>query len=166
VSRNTRAGLLGGVGSACYRHRWLTVLMWVAGTACLITLWMQFGAAPQNNFSGSDRGQTLLNEHFARQSGDTLTLAIRSGAAITSQAVKARVTGALTPFRQAADVTSVTDPYATPGQVSADGHIAFATVQFDVPGSSIGSRSSRSGLGSPPPCSSTRRWCGWSWSPR
>jgi RND superfamily putative drug exporter len=111
--------------------------MWLAGTACLITLWLQFGAAANNNFTGSDPGQSLLNEHFARQSGDTLTLAIRSQAAMTSPAVKARVTRALTPFRQAPDVTSVTDPYATPGQLAADGHIGYASVQFDVPGSSI-----------------------------
>jgi RND superfamily putative drug exporter len=113
--------------------------MWLAGTACLITLWLQFGAAANNNFTGSDPGQTLLNEHFARQSGDTLTLAIRSQAAMTSPAVKARVTRALTPFRQAPDVTSVTDPYATPGQLAADGHIGYASVQFDVQGSSIAS---------------------------
>ena len=133
MSRN----VLSGIGSACYRHRRLTVLMWVAGTACLITLWMQFGAAAQNSFTGSDRGQTLLNEHFTRQSGDTLTLAIRSDAPVTSAPVKTRVTRALTPFRQAPGVTSVTDPYTTPGDVAADGHIAYASVQFDVPGSSI-----------------------------
>jgi len=38
-------GLLGGLGAACYRHRWVTVLAWLAGLACLITLWMRFGAA-------------------------------------------------------------------------------------------------------------------------
>jgi uncharacterized membrane protein YdfJ with MMPL/SSD domain len=134
---STNSGLLGRIGSGCYRHRWVTVAMWLAGTACLITLWLQFGAAAQNDFTGSDPGQTLLNEHFAGQSGDTLTLAIRSQAAITSPAVKARVTGALTPFRQAPHVTSVTDPYLTPGHLAADGHIGYASVQFDVQGSSI-----------------------------
>ncbi len=134
---STNPGMLGEVGSACYRHRWLTVLVWIAGVASLITLWTRFGAAAQNDFTGSDPGQTLLNQHFARQSGDTLTLAIRSGAPVTSPAVQARVTGALAPFRQALDVTGVTDPYTTPGHVSADGHIAYATIQFDVPGASI-----------------------------
>ena len=130
-------GVLGRVGSACYRHRWLTVLVWIAGVASLITLWTRFGAAAQNDFTGSDPGQTLLNQHFARQSGDTLTLAIRSDATITSPAVQARVTGALAPFRRAPHVTGVADPYTTPGHLSADGHIAYATIQFDVPGASI-----------------------------
>ena len=134
---STNPGLLGRVGSACYRHRWITVLVWIAGVASLITLWTRFGAAAQNDFTGSDPGQTLLNQHFARQSGDTLTLAIRSDATVTSPAVQARVTGALAPFRQAPHVTAVTDPYTTPGHVSADGHIAYATIQFDVQGASI-----------------------------
>jgi len=134
---STNPGLLGRVGSACYRHRWITVLVWIAGVASLITLWTRFGAAAQNDFTGSDPGQTLLNQHFARQSGDTLTLAIRSDATVTSPAVQARVTGALAPFRQAPHVTGVTDPYTTPGHVSADGHIAYATIQLDVQGASI-----------------------------
>src|SRR6516225_7723106 len=134
---STNPGLLGALGAACYRHRWVTVLAWIAGVACLITLWMRFGAAAQNSFTSNDPGQALLNEHFAAQSGDTLTLAIRSDAPVTSPAVQARVTQALAPFRQAAHVTGVSNPYTTPGQLSADGHIAYATIQFDVPGSSI-----------------------------
>src|SRR5579863_805189 len=134
---STNSGVLGALGSACYRHRWITVLAWIAGVACLITLWMRFGAAADNSFTGNDPGQTLLDEHFAQQSGDTLTLAIRSQAPVTSQPVQADVTRALAPFQQAAHVTGVTDPFTTPGQVSADGHIAYATIQFDVQGSNI-----------------------------
>ena len=132
-----RPGVLGTVGRACYRHRWITLAAWIVGTACLITLWIQFGAPANNNLAGTDQGQTILDQHFPRQSGDTLTLAIRSAAPVTSAAVKERVTGALTPFRNARYVTAVTDPYTTPGQVSRDGHIAFASVQFSVPQTSI-----------------------------
>ena len=72
----TNSGLLGGLGAACYRRRWLTVLAWIAGLACLVTLWARFGAAAQNGFTGNDPGQALLGEHFAARSGDTLMLAI------------------------------------------------------------------------------------------
>ena len=129
--------MLGGLGAACYRHRWLTVVVWIAGVACLITLWMGFGAAADNSFTGSDPGQALLNEHFAAQSGDTLTLAIRSAEKITSPGVQARVTQALAPFRAAPHVTGVSDPYTTPGHLAADGHIAYASVQFNIGGSDI-----------------------------
>ena len=132
-----RPGVLGTLGRACYRHRWLTLITWLVGVACLIFLWTGFGAPAQNNFTGNDPGQTLLNQHFHRQSGDTLTLAIRSTAPVRSAAVRARVTSALVPFAHAAHVTAVASPYQGSGQISADGHIAFATIQFGVPGTSI-----------------------------
>jgi uncharacterized membrane protein YdfJ with MMPL/SSD domain len=135
--QGTNPALLGRIGRTCYRHRWLTLLTWIVGVACLITLWTRFGAPAQDNFAGSDPGQTQLNEHFQRQSGDTLTLAIRSSGSITSPAVQARVTSALTPFERAAHVTEVSNPYQVPGQISSDGHIAFATVQFNVASTKI-----------------------------
>jgi hypothetical protein len=46
--------------------------------------------------------QTLLNQHFARQSADTLTLAIESQQKITDPAVKASVAQALAPFANGA----------------------------------------------------------------
>jgi len=124
--------MLGGLGAACYRHRWLTVVIWVAGVACLITLWLQFGAAADNSFTGSDPGQALLNEHFAAQSGDTLTLAIRSEEQITAPGIQKRVTRALAPFRAAPHVTGVSKL-----NVAADGHIGYVSVQFNIQGSDI-----------------------------
>src|SRR5262249_13320834 len=131
-------GPVGLLGRACYRHRWITLLVWLAGVACLITLWTTFGAPAQDNPGNSDPGQTLLNEHFPHASGDTLTLASDCRAPLSAPGTRARIEAALVPFAHAAHVTSVTDPYRTPGQISRDGHIAFATVQFGVPSTSIG----------------------------
>src|SRR5690349_17693685 len=128
---------LGRIGSGCYKHRWVTVLVWIAGVASLITLWTRFGAAAQNDFTGSDPGQTLLNQHFSRQSGDTLTLAIESQQKITDPAVTTRVTQALAPFADAPHVTGVAGPYTTPGHLAPNGHIGYATIQFDVSGARI-----------------------------
>src|ERR1700733_6935643 len=133
----TNPALLGRIGRTCYRHRWLTLFTWIVGVACLITLWTRFGAPAQDNFTGSDPGQTLLNQHFHQQSGAPLPLAIRSNDPIGSPAVRARVTSALTPFARAPHVTSVTSPYQAAGQISAHGHVAFAVVQFGVPSSKI-----------------------------
>ena len=133
----SRPAILGPLGRACFRHRWLTPLTWIVGVACLITLWTRFGAPAQNSFTGSDPGQTLLNQHFHRQSGDTLTLAIRSNDPIGSPAVRARITSALTTIARAPHVTSVTSPYQAAGQISAHGHVAFAVVQFGVPSTGI-----------------------------
>jgi putative drug exporter of the RND superfamily len=130
-------GLLGGLGRACYRHRKTTVGAWIAGVAVLITLWLRFGAPADNSFTGNDPGQTLLNQHFARQSGDTLTLAIRSDRPVTDSAVRDRVAVTLATYAKAPNVTGVTSPYTTHGQISTGGHIAFASVQFSVQGSGI-----------------------------
>jgi uncharacterized membrane protein YdfJ with MMPL/SSD domain len=136
-SAPARVGVLGRVGRTCYRHRVVTVFAWIVLVVSLIVLWMSFGAAADDNFGGSDPGQAVLNAHFHRQSGDALTLAISSTAPIDSPAVKARITSALVPFEHAAGVTSVTNPFEVPGQISRGGHIAFATVQFGVQGSKI-----------------------------
>jgi RND superfamily putative drug exporter len=130
--------MLGGLGRACYRRRWLTLLVWLAGVAGLIFLWQSYGASPNDTYTGNDPGQALLAKHFPRASGDTLTLAIRSQAPVGSPAVRSRVTAALAPFERAAHVSEVSDPYRAPGQISRDGHIAFATIGFDVPSASIG----------------------------
>jgi uncharacterized membrane protein YdfJ with MMPL/SSD domain len=132
-----RPGFLGRVGRGCYRRRWLTLVVWIVGLACLVTLWTRFGAGYDNNFNGSDPGQAILNTHFHRQSGDQLTLAIRSSQDINSPAVRARVDNALPAFERAAGVTSVASPYQVPSQISRDGHIAFATIGFSKPGASI-----------------------------
>jgi RND superfamily putative drug exporter len=137
IHQPARSGIVGPLGRACFRHRRLTVIAWIVGVACLITLWTRLGAPAQNDFTGSDPGQTLLNQHFHQQSGDGLTLAIHSAAPVGSPAVRARVTSALIPFTRAAHVTSVTSPYQAAGQISANGHEAFAIVQFGVPSSKI-----------------------------
>jgi putative drug exporter of the RND superfamily len=118
----TRLNSMGTLGLTCYRYRKSTLVGWIAAVACLITLWIQFGAAAQDTFTGNDPGQTLLNQHFARQSGDTLTLAVRSTAPID----RARVAQALAPFREAAHVTGLSSLH-----VAKDGRIGFVTIQFD-----------------------------------
>ncbi|MGW2643508.1 MMPL family transporter [Streptomyces sp. NPDC001393] len=125
---------LGIVGRACFRHRWITLMAWIAALACLVTLWQLYGAAPDNDFNTSDPGQTLLDQHFHQQSGDRFTLAIKSTAPVTDASVRSRVGTAIAPLRGAPHVTEVSDPYT---HVSRNGHIAFATVQFDEPGASI-----------------------------
>jgi len=105
-----RTGLPGRACPGCYRRRGLTLVVWTIGLACLVTLWTRFGAGYDNNFSGSDPGQAVLGAHFHRQSGDQLTLAIRSSQPISSAAVRARVDAALPAFERAAGVTSVASP--------------------------------------------------------
>ncbi len=137
LSPATPPGFLGRIARTCHRHRWLTLSGWIAILAYLIVMWMQFGAPADNNFTATDPGTKLINSHFAPQSGDRLTLAIRSAQPVDTAAARGRITKALIPFARAPHVTSVGSPYQARGQISADRHIAFATVQFGVPASKI-----------------------------
>ena len=38
----TGPSLIGALGRACYRHRWITLFVWLAGAASLTTLWTSF----------------------------------------------------------------------------------------------------------------------------
>jgi putative drug exporter of the RND superfamily len=138
----SRPAVLGRIARTCHRHRWLTLFAWIAVVAYLIVMWMEFGAPADNNFTSADPGTKLINQHFPRQSGDALTLAIRSAQPITAPAVRDRVNTALTQFLQAPHIAAVNSPYQVPGQISANGHIAFATVHFNeaaaaIPGSEV-----------------------------
>ena len=48
--RDPGPGPIGLLGRACYRHRWITIFVWLAGVACLITLWTRFGAPAQDKW--------------------------------------------------------------------------------------------------------------------
>ena len=124
--------LLGTIARISYRRRWLALGGWLLMVAFLIVAWNRFGAQPDNNFTSTDPGTALINQHFPRQSGDALTLAIRSARPVASTEVRSRVTGELTSLAHAPHVTAVGGPYQVPGRISVDGHIAFATVAFDV----------------------------------
>ena len=48
------------------------MLTWLAGLACLVTLWTRFGAPADDNFTGSDPGQISRDGHIALPCPDLL----------------------------------------------------------------------------------------------
>jgi uncharacterized membrane protein YdfJ with MMPL/SSD domain len=130
-----RTGPLARLALACYRHRRLTVAAWAVAVAALVASWVQFGAAGEDDFTLDGTAQHLMDEHFPRQSGDTLTLVVRAGSGVDTPEVRRRVDALVDAVARAPHVTSVASPYERPGQVSADRRVAFATVQFDEPAS-------------------------------
>ena len=108
-------GLLGRIGRTATGTGGSPCSPGSSGWHVLIVLWTGFGAPAKNSFTGSDPGQTVLDQHFPRQSGDTLTLAIRSSEGIDSPAVRARVT-ARSPRSPRAACYSVAGPYRCPAR--------------------------------------------------
>ena len=131
-------GGLARLAGWCYDHR-PPGRSWAGSWSC----WpsspspASVGSAFSNNFtsgnSPSQRAQNLLAQRFPAQAGDTADVVIHTSGQVKDPANAAtidRLVGALTPLP---DVTSVRSPLS-PGaehQVSADGHTAFAVVQFD-----------------------------------
>ncbi|TDD66171.1 MMPL family transporter [Actinomadura rubrisoli] len=120
----------------CYRRRRLTVSAWIAGTIAVLVLGFGFAADPLNDFSGGGSGsakaEDLLKDHFPKQSGDSITLAVRAGGGVRSPEARAKVEQAVDRLAKTPHVSSVASPYDAPGQISPDGRTAFATADLDV----------------------------------
>ena len=73
----------------------------------------------------------LLEERFPSQAGDTAQIVVRADAGVADPAIQARVEALLAEAATLPGVIAVDSPYANPANVSADGTIAYATVQYE-----------------------------------
>jgi RND superfamily putative drug exporter len=131
-----RPGPLGRIADVSFRHRGRTVLAWVAALLVAVALSAAFGGDFEADYSapGSDssRAQTLLQERFPAQAGDTVDVVVRAGAGVQSPAARADVTALLAALSHVPHVATVDDPYAVPGAISPDGRTLVAHLRLDV----------------------------------
>ena len=131
-----RPGPLGQLADLTYRHRLLTVLAWVAALALSVVLAGAFGGEFKADYSapGSDSSaaQTLLEDEFPAQSGDTVDVVVRTAGPATAAAVRTDVRSLLTKLAAVPHVVGIEDPYASPGGVSPDGRTVVAHARLDV----------------------------------
>ena len=122
----------------CIDHRRFVILGWIAVAIAALALSGAVGSRYATNFSlpgtESQRAADLLKRDFPAQAGDSdqIVFAAKQGK-VSDPAVRARITPMLASVAKLPHVTGVVSPYAAAGAraVSADGHIAFATVNFD-----------------------------------
>ncbi|MBS2963973.1 MMPL family transporter, partial [Actinocrinis puniceicyclus] len=121
----------------CHAHRLVVVLLWIALLVGLGSAVLASGSSYSNSFSlkntESAKASQLLDTAFPGHGGDSATVVWHDSAApVRDPAVKARVTTALDSIARLPGVLSVSSPYvaAETGQVSADGHTAYASVQL------------------------------------
>ena len=126
-------GLLRRVGRACARHALIVVVGWLIVAAALLMANKAFGGSYADNFSlpntSAQDGLDLLHGHQPSAAGFASKIVIQT----PSDAVSTRrdaITQSITRLRAMPHVLSVSDPLATPGAVSADGHTAIANVYF------------------------------------
>jgi putative drug exporter of the RND superfamily len=126
----------------CFRHRFMVIAAWVVVLAGLGV----FGQAVKSNYSnsfslpgtGSTMAQQLLARAVPSQAGDSDTIVWQvSAGTVRDTAVRTRMTSVLNRIATMPEVAGVVSPYSPQGagpggagQISRDGRIAFAMVNF------------------------------------
>ncbi|MFK0107350.1 MMPL family transporter [Streptomyces sp. NPDC091217] len=128
----------------CVRHRLAVVLLWLlalggTGAAAAVT-----GSAYSDDYevpgTESGRATQLLREGFAHLGGDSDTVVWHTGSgSVRAAPVEQTMTGVLDEIAGLPGVAAVTGPYGgrDTGQISRDGHTAYAVITFDRPAEDI-----------------------------
>ena len=120
----------------CNRHRWRTFLVWLAALVVLQGIAASVGTKKISSFrlpgTESQRAYDLLASHFPAQKGDTdqIVFHARSGK-LTDPATKARINAALQKTEAAPHVRSVDSLFGPRGQITKDGTIGVASLNYD-----------------------------------
>jgi RND superfamily putative drug exporter len=127
-----------GLSRWCFRHRWPVLAAWLIALVVLVGI----ATAAKSDYSSqfqlpntpSAQALNLLQANFHAASGDSdqIVLQAKSGT-VRTPAVEAAASKMLRQVAALPHVTGVQSPYGPTGarQISRDGTIAFATVQFD-----------------------------------
>ena len=121
----------------CTGHRKTVILAWVVALVGVGMLSGSVGAKFSEDFklpaSDSQEAFDLLEEKFPAQSGETATIVYRAPAGVEIASVQRKMEGVFTQVEAVPHVSEVVSPYGPEGvaEVSEDGEIAYATVQFD-----------------------------------
>ncbi|MGW3656350.1 MMPL family transporter [Streptomyces sp. NPDC005151] len=122
----------------CIRHRLLAVLIWLLALGGAATAAGFAGSAYSNNYevpgTESGRATELLKSGFTDLGGDTDTVVWHTtDSTVRAADVRQTMTRTLHAIERLPGVGGVTGPYGASGagQISADGHTAYATITFD-----------------------------------
>ncbi len=136
--------LFGRLARVAYRHKWLVVGGWALALVAVFVLMRALPATYETKFSlpgsESQRALDLLKQRYPARSGSSGQIVFHTDAsapALTDPAVTQQVTGIVEQAKALPAVSAVTSPFDQPGAVSADGHTAFATVQYAVDSHSL-----------------------------
>ncbi|MFE7355692.1 MMPL family transporter [Streptomyces sp. NPDC057543] len=122
----------------CIKHRLIAVLIWLFALGGTATAAGFAGSAYSNNYDvpGTEAGRAadLLKSGFTNLGGDTDTIVWHtSDSTVQAADVRQTMTSTLHAVEELPGVGAVTGPYGASGagQISEDGHTAYATVTFE-----------------------------------
>src|SRR6478672_8421654 len=119
----------------CNHHRWRTFLCWLLALVVIQVIASSVGTKQISSFrlpgTESQRAYDLLAEHFPAAKGDTdqLVFKARSGT-LKDPENKAQIEAALKKVAAAPSVASVQSPFSQGGQLTKDGRIGVATLNY------------------------------------
>jgi len=131
---STHVGPLGRLARITFRRRGRTVLAWLGVLVVAVLLSMSLGGDFTADYSapGSDskEAQTLLEDRFPSQAGDTVDVVVRADGGVAGQ--EEAVQDLLAELGTVAHVVAVSDPFQDPAGISQDGTTLVAHVRLDV----------------------------------
>jgi RND superfamily putative drug exporter len=129
-----RVGPLGRLARVTFRRRGRTVLAWLGVLVAAVLLSMSLGGDFTADYSapGSDskEAQTLLEDRFPSQAGDTVDVVVRADGGVAGQ--EDAVQDLLAELGTVEHVVAVSDPFQDPAGISQDGTTLVAHLRLDV----------------------------------
>jgi RND superfamily putative drug exporter len=126
--------MLERLASACFRHRWRVLALWVVALVGLFALEGAFGGAfaDGGRLPGTDsqKAYDLARQEMPNLTDDSATVVFHDAGGLDRPATAAAVRSYLDQVRALPGIDAVTSPFDAPEQRSADGTIAFASVDF------------------------------------
>jgi RND superfamily putative drug exporter len=120
-----------------YRRRRRVLVMWIVALIAVSAIGSSVGSTFSQGFSlsgtESQRAADLLESRFPSRAGDEGQIVFARAAGLSDRALEARMEALFADVAKVPGVSAVVSPYAAAGarQVSRDGTVAYATVQFD-----------------------------------
>jgi RND superfamily putative drug exporter len=132
--------VLGRVAAWAYDHRRAVVLAWVGVVVAAIAAAQLVGTHFRDTFSAGDtpsaRALAILEQHFPSRAGGEAQVVFDTADPVRSARAQASIAALARHLTAVPQVASVVAPLVGRGQgaaqISRTGHIAFATVTFDV----------------------------------
>src|SRR4051812_16165650 len=120
---------------ACNRHRWRTFFAWLAALVVIQVIAGSVGVKEISSFrlpgTESQRAYDLLAEHFPAAKGDTDQIVYRAKTGTLEDPANQRaIEGSIKKVEANKDVAGVTSPFGPGGQLTKDGRIGVATLNY------------------------------------
>jgi RND superfamily putative drug exporter len=118
-------------------HRKTVILSWIVALFGIGAIASSAGSefTEEFNLPSSDSVEALhlLEDRFPQQAGESATIVFKAPGGVSTEPVQGKMESVFAKVAKFPHVSEVKSPYAEgSGAVSADGKIAYATVQFDV----------------------------------